>query len=395
VSDYPELITPTAAVRLPAVINGRLSQARQVDRYKIQVQPGDKLLFEVQARELGTSRLEAVLTAYDSSGKKLDSAGDKPLPEDVFAVQGTSRTSSDPFLNITVPKDVHEITLSIEDLAARGGPQYGYRIVARNAAEDYQLAIAVPFVNIPAGGAAIVAVNADRRGYDGPIELSIPDLPEGIRVEGGTIPRETIDANNVRSFNRRGVLVLSADSAVEVPMKELAVWGTAKLQDGTVLRRRARGPAMTVDVSGATAQGVVDRQRPVTAAWMGLELPAASTVPQIGTLDVKQVNVTRMEEGDRFDFEYTWKVTSKDASLPDELSVDVVGAKDIRVTAFKKTSTGGSFSINTTKATDPARYDVIIRGRVKNEGLTEDIYARPLPLTVPERSSNAQVATAQ
>ena len=86
------------------------------------MEPGDKLLFELQARELGTSRLEAIITAYDSAGKKLDSAGDQPLPEDVFAIQGTSRTSSDPFLNLTVPADVHEIIVTVEDLARRGGP---------------------------------------------------------------------------------------------------------------------------------------------------------------------------------------------------------------------------------------------------------------------------------
>ena len=101
------------------------------------MEPGETLLFELQARELGTSRLEGIITVYDASGKKLDSAGDKPLPEDVFAVQGTSRTSSDPFLNFTVPKDVHEITVTVEDLAERGGPLYGYRLITRQQAEDF------------------------------------------------------------------------------------------------------------------------------------------------------------------------------------------------------------------------------------------------------------------
>lgn len=147
---------------------------------------------------------------------------------------------------------------------------------------------------------------------------------------------------------------------------------------------------MAIDVAGASAQGVVDRQRPVTAPWLGFDLPAASTTAQIAALEVKQVNVTRMAEGDRYDFEYKWNLHTKDAKLPDELSVDPVGARDIRVTAFQTKGDGGSFSINTTKATDPARYDIIIRGRVMAGGMNEDIYARPLPLVVPERSANAQ-----
>src|SRR5258707_15763175 len=108
---------PVSALPVPSVMNARLAQPGQIDRYKIAVEPGAKLLFELQARELGTSKLEGIISVYDSRGKKLDSAGDKPLPEDVFAIQGTSRTSSDPFLNFTVPKDLHEITVAVEDLA--------------------------------------------------------------------------------------------------------------------------------------------------------------------------------------------------------------------------------------------------------------------------------------
>ena len=155
------------------------------------------------------------------------------------------------------------------------------------------------------------------------------------------------------------------------------------------------GPAFSVDVAGATAQGVVDRQRPIMAPWMGLDLPASSTAAPIATLEVKQVKVTRMEEGDRYDFEYKWNLRSHDVKLPNELAVDVIGARDIRVTAFEKSGEGGTFSINTTKATDPARYDIIARGRFGTEGMGEDIYARPIPLIIPERSANAQVASTQ
>jgi len=72
--------------------------------------------------------------------------------------------------------------------------------------------------------------------------------------------------------------------------------------------------------------------------------------------------------------------------------VDVIGARDIRVTAFQTSGNVGTFSINTTKATEPARYDIIMRGRVKLDGQEEDVYARPLALVVTERSENVQVS---
>jgi hypothetical protein len=386
VSDLPELITPIEGpVPVPSVVNGRLAQPGAIDRYQFKVEPGEHYLFELQARELGTSRLEGIISVYGPDGKRLDSAGDKPLPEDVFAVQGSSRTSSDPFLNFLVPAGAHQITVAIEDLAERGGPNYAYRLVTRREAEDFKLALSSAYLNIPAGGTAMVEVIADRRGYDGPIELSIPDLPKGIHVEGGNIPREFIDVNNARSYNRRGILTITAEPGVELPARQLVVVGEGKLATGAVLRKRARGPGMLVDVAGATAQGVVDRQRPISAPWLGFDLPAAISDPAHGSLEVKRTNLIQMAEGGRYEFEFTWKIRS--GTLPKDVDVEVVGAKDIRVIDMKLSDKGGTFAVTTTKATDPARYDMYITGRLKTDDGDETIISRPIPFEVAEGTS--------
>ena len=70
------------------------------------------------------------------------------------------------------------------------------------------------------------------------------------------------------------------------PLRDLIVYGEGKLDDGSVLRRRAAGPGLMIGVSGATAQGVVDRQRPLTASWLGLDLPAALGPQPPATLDM-------------------------------------------------------------------------------------------------------------
>jgi hypothetical protein len=380
VSDLPELIGPIdGLLPVPSVMNARLSKPGQIDRYKIQVEPEETLLFELQARELGTSLLEGIITVYDGSGKKLDSAGDKPLPEDVFAVQGSSRTSSDPFLNLKVPKDVHEITVTVEDLAERGGPLYGYRLSTRRDAEDFKLALAEPYINIPAGGTAILNVVADRRGYDGPIQLTIPDLPQGIQIDGGLIPRELV-VNNNRSFNREGILTLTAAPGVELPARQLVVWGEGKLSNGAAIRRRASGPGMRISVSGATAQGVVDRQRAISAPWLSFDLPAAISEPPPATLEVKQTGLKQMEEGGRYEFAYSWNL--KSGTPPKEVDVEIVGARDIRITDMKQLEKGGTFIVNTTKATDPARYDLYISGMLKTDGGEEMIVSRPIAFEV-------------
>jgi Bacterial pre-peptidase C-terminal domain len=384
VSDFPELMEPvTGAAPVPGVINGRLDKEGEIDRYKIKVDPGMKLLVEMQARELGTSKLEAIITAYDAAGKKLGSAGDQPLPEDVFAIQGTSRTSSDPFLNITVPADAHEIVVTVEDLAMRGGPLYGYRLIVRQQAEDFKLSIASPQLNLPRGGTAVFSVNADRRGFDGPIRLTMPNLPKGIHAEGGIIPREYLDSTGARSFNRRGVLILTADADASLEGGQLQVWGEGTLADGTVLRREARGSGMMVDVAGATEQGVVDRQRPVTAPWLGLDLPAAMADPPSASLEVKQTNLKQMEEGARYEYEYKWTVSGR-GTPPRQVSVDVIGAKDLRIIDMVA-GTGamsGTFAVTTTKATDPARYDLYVSGRLRTDEGEEVIVSRPIVFEV-------------
>jgi hypothetical protein len=390
VSDLPEVLEPLqGAAPVPGVINGRLDKPGEIDRYRFQVQPGEKLLFELQARELETSRLEAIITAYDAAGKKLDSAGDKPLPEDVFAIQGTSRTSSDPFLNLEAPAGAHEITIAIEDLAQRGGPLYGYRLIARRQAEDFTLMLGSPLVNIPAGGTAVVSVSADRRGYNGPIHLTVPNLPKGVHVEGGIIPREYVDPDNARSLNRRGVLILSADADAELRAGELQVWGEGKLADGAILRRQARGPGMAVAVAGATEQGVVDRQRALVEPWLGLELPAALAEPAAGTLEVRQTNLKQMEEGARYEFEYKWTLHGR-GTPPMQVGVDVIGARDIRVIDMKSRPGGmsGTFAVTTTKATDPARYDLYINGRLRTDDGEETIFSRPIAFDVSGGTTN-------
>lgn len=399
-SEYPELIEPAQPVPIPSVINGRLLENGEVDRYRVPVTPGEQLIFEMEARELGTSKIEGVITVYGVDGKKLDSAGDKPFAEDVFAVQGTSRTSSDPFLNIKVPEGTRELTVAVEDLARRGGPLYGYRLVVRRQAEDFLLSLGAPHINIPKGGSVSVPVLADRRGYNGPIQLVVDDLPKGISVEGGYIPRESVDAKNLRTLNRRGVLVFTADPGAEMSMQDIVVSGEGKLSDGTALKRRAHGPAMVIDVAGATAQGVVDRQRPLTAEWLGADLPAAVSPAASAALQVSQSKVTRMEEGDRYDFEYRWNLKSAQADPAQNLSVEIIGARDTRVTKMvrKPAESGsrtlsGSFSINTTKATEPATYDVIVRGKVDTGKTEEEVVARPLKFVVPDRSNSTNVSS--
>ena len=76
----------------------------------------------------------------------------RPRLPTCFASLIVGRTQGDPFLNFKVPPDVHEITVAVEDLAQRGGNDFGYRLTVRKQAEDFLLSASPAYMNVPRGG---------------------------------------------------------------------------------------------------------------------------------------------------------------------------------------------------------------------------------------------------
>jgi hypothetical protein len=397
VGDDPEVTQPvTDAIPAPVTINGRLSKPGEVDRYKLRVTPGEPLILRMHARELGTSKLMAVITVLDAKGKQLGRSGDEPLAEDVYNVN-TSRTAGDPILRVEAPKDATELTVTVEDLALRGGPNYGYRLNVKQLPQDFRLVLNTPYINVPAGGSVAVPVTVQRQGYDGEIQLSVANPPKGLKVEGGfVVAGPPVKANAQNRFSR-GVLVFTAEPGASLTATDLEVRGAAKLPDGSALVRTAEGPGMMVNVNGATQQGAVDRQRPLTAPWLDLKLPVARTAAQPATLEVSMVERKVTAEGDQFKFRWKWNPVEATLALPKTVSAELVGAGDTRVIDSKqdeKDPTIGTFTMTTTKLTRASKYDLYVTGRLKIEGRDESVVSRPIPVQVDEVKATDDAQTA-
>ena len=394
VGDDPEAVTPPPDVALdvPVTINARLAGAGQVDRYTVRVPTTRAMTFRIQARELGTSKLMAVLTVRDEKGNILGRSGDEPLADDLYNVN-QSRTAGDPILRLQPPAGVEQVTVTVEDLALRGGSAFAYRLNVQPVAQDFRVVLNVPFVNVPAGGSVAVPVTVQRQGFDDEIQLRVASAPKGLRVEGGYVVAGQVVKETPQNRNSRGVLILSAEPGETFESQELTVEGVAKLPDGSTIVRKAEGPGMIVNVAGATEQGAVDRQRSLTAPWMGLELVMAPTKPRAATLDVTMIERTRLEEGDQMRFRWKWTPREGAPPLPRTVSAEMVGAADIRVIDVQvdpKDSTAGTFTITTTKLTRPSKYDVYITGRLTFPAVAgeqpqqEDIVSRPISVKVDE-----------
>lgn len=404
VGEFPEINEPvTAPLTLPLTINARLTTPAEVDKYTLAVSPGEEFIFELQARELGTSKINGVITIYDESGKRLTSAGDTPFAVDVFAVQASSRTAGDPFLNFKVPDGVKRITIAVEDLARRGGQHYAYRLHASKAAQDLQATITTAAVNIPAGGTAIVNLNVDRRGYAGPLTIKALNLPQGIRMSGGVIPPDPPESLTPRLGGRRAMVSLTAGANTKLNIEELAFAAVGVDANGQPIERRANGIGYSIGVNGATTQGVVDRQRPLSGAWLGAQLPVAMAPPLAAHLALTLENSAKKEAG--YEFRFRWKWTAKNAmqAVPPTVSVDVPNFADLRIIGMAvdaKDKTTGTFLVTSTRNTLPAKYDIGINGRLMFDGQQQEIYSEVQQFTLPvldpeEKNANASPSAAR
>ncbi len=382
VGEYPELREPvTEPLKLPVTINGRLDKPAEVDTYPLDVKPGEDLFIELQARELGTSKITGLITVYDSQGKRLASAGDGPLPVDVAAVQVSSRTLGDPLLMFKVPEGVTSIRVAIEDLAQRGGTNYAYRLTMREAEMDLRPTITTPFVNIPAGGTAIVTVDVERRGYMGPIQVMPVGLPEGVKAEGGNIPADLPDPL-LRVMNRRATLSLTASKDVSLPLTEIGF-----VARGGGMERAATGIGYLIGVNGATAQGVVDRQRALNGRYLGYKLPAAMSGATPANLELALIHTEKKESGFEYRFRWRWLSENSALAVPDNLNVDVPNLAGIRIIEMevdKKDKRTGTFLVTTSKNSLPGIYNVVGSGRLMG---AIDVFAPLLRLDIPELQS--------
>ena len=389
VGDDPELIAPLvdASIPLPVTINARLTAAGQVDRYTFPVPPSRAMTFRIQARELGTSKLMAVITARDEKGTVLGRSGDEPLAEDFFNVN-QSRTAGDPMLRLRIPADVNQVIVTVEDLALRGGPDYAYRLNAQPVAQDFRLVLNAPFVNVPAEGSVAVPVTVQRQGFEEDIQLRIANAPKGLRVEGGHVVAGVPIKETQQNRNSRGVLIITAEPGESFALLNLAVEGVAVMPDGSTIVRKAEGPGMIVNVAGASEQGSVDRQRSLSAPWMGYELVTAPTKPAAATLEVTMLDRTRMAEGDQIKFR--WKFVPRDATqaLPKTVTAEMVGSADVRIIDMQPDAqdpSAGTFVMTTTKLTRPSSYDMFVTGRLTlGGGEQQDIVSRPITVRVDE-----------
>ena len=175
--------TPAEAqvVEAPLTINGRVEKPGDADVYEFAGQKGQKIVAEVRARRLG-SALDSFLKITGPDGSLIGANDD-------FADPGAGLTThqADSRVEVTLPAE-GRYYLSLFDAQGQGGPEHGYRLHISPPRPGFALRVVPSSISGPVGGHAPVTVYALRHdGYEGPIDLSLVDMPPGFTLNGGPI----------------------------------------------------------------------------------------------------------------------------------------------------------------------------------------------------------------
>jgi len=279
VLEVPPGETPQVAGPVPLAISGCIGAAGETDRYLLHVAPGQKLHLEMTAERDG-SPLDGVLILLNDQGGQLARADDGP---------GTS----DPVLEFTVPAGVTSLVATVSDLLSRGSGESYYRLAVTSTTPgpehaSFRLLAQVDRASLLPGSRQVVPVLVERQGYDGPIELTFDNLPEGVSVDGTLIPAASEGTLLTLSVP---ATMPAGNSGAVTPPSEATAAGAAIIPAANAPAPEPARPAAQVTMigltgsagDGQTAQRVCADAHPLTTMqpWLSSEFAVAigSAVP--------------------------------------------------------------------------------------------------------------------
>ena len=188
VSDLPQAIEPQTEdaeplgeLEPPSAIDGVIAAEGEVDRFMFRGRQGVALEIEAIARQV-RSPIDAVISVHEAGGKWLAVNDDSGRP--------------DSKLRFTPPAD-GRYQLRVRDHLRRGGATFVYRVELRPIAAGLEIAPVVydrrspqerQAIAVPQGNRFAALWEVNRRDVGGPVNVSVADLPPGVRVLTTTVP---------------------------------------------------------------------------------------------------------------------------------------------------------------------------------------------------------------
>jgi hypothetical protein len=211
-------VSSAQQVVFPETVNGRIDAPGDMDLFWFNGRAGRRIVAEVKARRLN-SPLDSALMLSDASGRQIAFSDDVEDPG-----SGLITHHADSRLLAILPQD-GRYTLYLVDEQQSGGPDFGYRLSLTEAQPGFDLCVTPSAVNARPGTGVPVTVHAMRwEGFDGEIELSLSDAPEGLQLCGGCVPA---GQDSVR-------MTLHVPEAMERGLYDLQLSGRARISGRSV-----------------------------------------------------------------------------------------------------------------------------------------------------------------
>jgi hypothetical protein len=288
VSEHPQAVADGKNISMqaahpltfPVGINGRFPADDGVHYYSFDAKKGDACLFEVTAQRLGLP-LDCVLEVYGSDGK-LQKESDDYLQ------------SKDTKFYWNAPAD-GQFFLSVRDLHGRGGERFLYHLSADRSGPDFELGGEYYYAQLAPGTNMIWFAKLNRiNAFNGPVEIIVEGLPEGVEAVPVTIPEGMID----------GAIILKCAADAKINASLVRVSGRAIIADANGTSREVvrRGRVMCEQQSSGGGQARWPISTQIVGVTKPLDLLKVEALPNEVTLKPgeKQEITVRIERQDGF-----------------------------------------------------------------------------------------------
>jgi hypothetical protein len=270
---------------------------------------------------------------------------------------------TDSKLDFVAPADGDYI-LHLKDVRGLDGPEFAYRLTIREAAPDFRLKAEPANPNIPKGGSTVVTVSvAGIRDYEGPIEIEVKGLPQGVSASPATIlPGQTST-----------VVVLSAltDAHIDAHAQPIDIIGHGKTGDHDLER-------------SANADSSADRSLQLVSIIPPPDVVVTTEARQISIEPGKDVTVT-LHVGRHNGFK--GRVPCLIRNLPPGVRVVNVGLNGVLVTEEQSSRT---FTLHAEEWARPITQPIYVVATVESNSPT----MHPSPALLLNVTGNKQTAMA-
>ncbi len=379
ISDLPQLVEPAratpASIAMPVGISGRIDADGKIDRYRFHAKQGERLEFEVRAREFG-SALDALLEIHDSTGRLIEANDDQANTvgyDGRFAANLAIPPNKDSRLEWTAPAD-GDYEVRIRDANLFGSADHVYHLSAKPQQPDFTLIVDDDRLPMGPGESATAVVTVDRRnGFTGAVKLFARGLPNGVTVMESFIPPH-LDQGNI---------VLTASPNAKPDARAISIGGVSG-----GLERIARPHAPMGSVNGKTLLPV---NSVVAAVTDGADIIVEATPKTItlrpGESVTIDVNVTRNQYTGPLDLNViSWILTQEFSKLPKGIVFDEKQSK----TALGKDETQGRVTLRAQPDAPPLEnYLMTVIGQIAYNRVFVTRSAAPFRLTIKPQDLSA------